>query len=342
VNKTGILTMMIRQTEGDGGLKASVIICTHNPRPHVLNRTLKALSEQSLDPKCWELIVVDNHSDKSVAEVFPLPERLQARHAREEKLGLTSARLRGIAEARADLLVFVDDDNLLAPDYLEVALGIDKTWPQLGLWGGQQLPEFEVQPEPWVFHRQYLLALHTFDRDSWSNVAHHCPLPPGAGMCIRKHIANKYAELVEQSPNRRSLDRTGTSLASCGDTDLAFMTCDLGFGTGLFKDLKLTHLIPKERLTEDYFVKVTEMTSYSWEILLAIRGEWRPPPPLSLWQRIQHWRYEQTVSGRERRFLEAERNAKAKAQEYILKHNITNQSAPGRRYKKMSFPKRIE
>jgi glycosyltransferase involved in cell wall biosynthesis len=317
--------MTPQETEVSDDLKVSVIVCTHNPRPEFFKRALAALFEQSLPPRCWELIIVDNNSDKLIAEEFPLPKHLQARHVQEAKLGLTSARMRGIAEARADLLVFVDDDNLLASDYLEVACRIDRAWPVLGLWGGQQLPEFEVQPEPWVIHRQYLLALHAFDKDSWSNIAHKCPLPAGAGMCIRKHIGNKYAELVEKSSARRSLGRTGKSLASCEDTDVALMTCDLGYGTGQFADLKLTHLIPKERITEDYLVKMTEMTVYSWEILLAIRGESKPSPAPPLLQRISHWRYEQAISGRERRFLEAQRNAKTKAQEYILKHHISNQ-----------------
>ena len=41
-----------------------------------------------------------------------------------ERLGLTPARLRGIRESRGELLVFVDDDNVLERDYLEVALAL--------------------------------------------------------------------------------------------------------------------------------------------------------------------------------------------------------------------------
>jgi len=103
------------------------------------------------------------------------------------------------------------------------------------------------------------------------------------------------------------------------------MCCDLGFGTGQFTDLKLTHLIPKERMTEDYFVKMTEMTCYSWEILRAIRGEWKPSPAAPLLQRISQWRYEQTVDRRDKRFIEAQRKAKASAREYILQNHLSKQ-----------------
>jgi hypothetical protein len=39
-----------------------------------------------------------------------------------EPVVLTPARLRGIRESRADILVFGDDDNVLATDYLQRTL----------------------------------------------------------------------------------------------------------------------------------------------------------------------------------------------------------------------------
>ena len=42
----------------------------------------------------------------------------------ENEPGLTAARVRGINESEGELLVFVDDDNLLADDYLERAVEI--------------------------------------------------------------------------------------------------------------------------------------------------------------------------------------------------------------------------
>ena len=48
----------------------------------------------------------------------------QGRHVLEEKVGLTFARLCGIEESQASLLVIVDDDNILAPDFLERAIAL--------------------------------------------------------------------------------------------------------------------------------------------------------------------------------------------------------------------------
>src|ERR1022692_4717847 len=100
-------------------MKFSVIICTHNPRPDYLRRTLDALKAQTLPKEQWELLLIDNASKEPLADTWDLSWHPQARHIREEALGLTRARLCGISQSKGELLVFVDDDNVLSADYLE-------------------------------------------------------------------------------------------------------------------------------------------------------------------------------------------------------------------------------
>src|SRR5690349_9705551 len=114
----------------------TVIICTHNPRPDYLGRCLAALEAQTLYPDKWELILIDN---ASVPDRAPRPDLSWHPHTRlihEGNLGLTPARLRGIREAKGSLLVFVDDDNVLNADYLEMALHIAEEKTFLGAWSG--------------------------------------------------------------------------------------------------------------------------------------------------------------------------------------------------------------
>jgi len=113
----------------------SIIICTHNPRQDYLSRTLDALRAQTLPMAEWELLVVDNASHSPVAASISLTWHPNARHVKEEVLGLTPARLRGIQEAQGQVLVFVDDDSLLESSYLELAMGIAKSRPDRGLLG---------------------------------------------------------------------------------------------------------------------------------------------------------------------------------------------------------------
>src|SRR5262249_46007012 len=115
-------------------IELSVIICTHNPRKDYLRRVLEALRKQNLCTERWELLLVDNASDVCVSEEWDLSWHPEARHMLEAELGLASARRRGIREATSDLLVFVDDDNVLDPDYLSEAIRVKNEWPMLGVW----------------------------------------------------------------------------------------------------------------------------------------------------------------------------------------------------------------
>ena len=251
----------------------SVIICTHNPRSDYLNRCLAALEQQTLPKDQWELIIVDNASAPEKAPPHSLPWHPLARFVSEPKLGLTPARLCGIRAAKGDLLVLVDDDNVLDADFLEIALRVARERPFLGSWSGQCRPDFEQTPPEWTRRYWGNLVIRQFDHDVWSNLP-RLPdtMPCGAGLCIRREAAEYYLRLHESGQRSFQLDRTGGSLLSGGDNDLAACACDIGLGVGLIAALKLTHIIPPVRLTEDYLVRLLEGITLSATILDAERG----------------------------------------------------------------------
>lgn len=116
----------------------SVIIPTHAPHPLRLEKTLHGLREQSLALHCWELLVIDNATpDPQHVLSFDFSWHPSARIIREERLGLTWARIAGIQASQGEYLVFVDDDNVLHPNYLENVLEIFQQNPQLGALGGK-------------------------------------------------------------------------------------------------------------------------------------------------------------------------------------------------------------
>jgi glycosyltransferase involved in cell wall biosynthesis len=267
----------------------SIVICTHNPRADYLREVLEGLKHQTLPASQWELLVIDNASDQAVEGRINLSWHPAARIVREETLGLTAARLRGIRETTGELLVFVDDDNVLDADYLEQTLTISQAWPILGAWGGQTLPRFEVEPPKWIESYWGHLALRRLDRDLWSNQRNGESAPIGAGLVVRRQVALVYASRLGSDQKRSGLDRTGTSLTSGGDTDLALTAVDIGFGTGLFMSLKLTHLISADRLTESHLAKLQEGLSYSATILNSIRGLPTTRPHRSFLTRVHEW-----------------------------------------------------
>jgi len=290
----------------------SVILCTHNPRPAYLQRVLDGLARQTLDGAQWEFLVIDNASKTPLEGSVDLSFLQRSRMIREETLGLTAARLRAIRESTSKVLVFIDDDNVLAPDYLTHAATIEREWPVLGTWGGQILPEFEETPPAWI--RPYLpaLAIREVAHDRWSNIPEEAnALPYGAGMCVRRAVAAAYAEALANDPRRVALDRRGASLISGGDTDLAFTACDLGFGNGVFARLQLAHLIPKERLEESYLLRLIEALSYSQAVLDSFRGRVLMRPSRS--QRLFNFYRNLRIPRRERQFLAAQERGREAA-----------------------------
>ena len=123
------------------------VICAHNPRPQYLRRVLEALRSQTLPKEQWELLLIDNLSSDPLTAQWDLSWHPNGRHFLETELGLSAARERGICESCGSVLVFVDDDNVLDPNYLSTARSIGIEWPKLGAWGsGATIPEFELEP----------------------------------------------------------------------------------------------------------------------------------------------------------------------------------------------------
>ena len=295
----------------------SVLICTHNPRRDYIDRVLAALRAQTLPVTEWELIVVDNASTTPVAMQIDLTWHLRARVVVESALGLTPARLRAIREAASDLLVFVDDDNVLAPDFLAEAARLAGLHPHLGALGCSIRAVYEKEPAGEICEWVWLLTVGEITEERWSNVSLSCPatysLPSGAGLVIRTQVAKEYARLAATDPLRASLDRKGADLTGSGDRDLAATSLRLGFGTGKFPSLRLDHLMSAGRVDPAYLLRLAEATAYGETILAYLHNlPWRPAP-LSLTRRWLNAWERRHLPPLTRTFCDAEIRGRARA-----------------------------
>lgn len=292
----------------------SVITCSHNPRADDVSHAIEALANQTLDKQRWEYLLVDNASDEPLALRVDLSWHPRGRHVREEKLGVTHARLRGIQETTSDLLVFVDDDNLLDPDYLEQVVDLARAWPTIGAFSGQVRGAFQNPPPAWTRKYWNCLAIREFDQDRWSNVPglEHT-MPNGAGLCVRRSVAGEYLRYHSNGKRKFILDRRGVSLMSAGDLDLAITACDLGLGNALFTSLKLTHLMPSERLTEDYLLRLLEAETFSAVLLHSFRSNGQSAVRRRLKTVVADQLRILVMDRRERRFFRAKKNGERQA-----------------------------
>jgi hypothetical protein len=90
-----------------------------------------------------------------------------------------------------------------------------------------------------------------------------------------------YRQLCDQS-SIQITSRQGASLFGGEDIEISFVCCNHGLGIGIFPELKLTHLIPKRRLSEDYLVRMMEDSSLSGLLLYYKWQHIIPQSPFSI------------------------------------------------------------
>jgi glycosyltransferase involved in cell wall biosynthesis len=116
----------------------SVIIPTYNRKDSVLD-TLDSLSRQTLPPDCYEVIVVDDGSTDKTAEIGKKDFPFTLRYYWQSNQGDAAARNSGAQRSQADILVFLDDDILVEPDYLSFLIHEHESSPNRIVVGTEYL-----------------------------------------------------------------------------------------------------------------------------------------------------------------------------------------------------------
>jgi glycosyltransferase involved in cell wall biosynthesis len=114
----------------------SVIIPTYN-RPDLLREALDSVSAQTFGD--YEVIVVDDGSAPPIAQAVA-DHPIRPRIYRQNRQGPAAARNRGIAEARAELVAFLDSDDLWMPTKLERYIAALRNSPDISIFYGPMVP----------------------------------------------------------------------------------------------------------------------------------------------------------------------------------------------------------
>ncbi len=131
----------------------TVVVATRN-RAHLLPTCLDALAAQQTSAR-FEVLVVDNGSHDATTEVVDEFARADARFrvVQEPVVGLSRAKNAGVAGARADLLLFTDDDALPCERWIATLVAfLDRAVATPVLAGGPVVPiAHDLGPwPPWV------------------------------------------------------------------------------------------------------------------------------------------------------------------------------------------------
>ena len=112
----------------------SIIVCTYN-RESLLPLCLQSLTDQAIDKRLYEVIVVNNNSTdgtQEVAESFAEMSK-NLRVVLERRQGLSHARNRGWMEAQGKFVAYIDDDAIAWPDWIYSILDFIKRHPDSGI-----------------------------------------------------------------------------------------------------------------------------------------------------------------------------------------------------------------
>ncbi len=235
-------------------MKITVAICTRNPRLDVLAEVLESLKLQTYTS--FETLLINNGGDE--LPLLPLQDKFGFDLVFESRIGNSWARYAAMSISNADLLVFVDDDNILAPNYVEEAVSLSIKYPSWGVFGGKQIRHEELRvPKKKEFLLPYL-AIRDLGQNNLSQKAelHWVPLEPvGAGMCITKKVIATFLS----SPNLShyfKLGRKGKRLLSGEDSFIARQTAFSGLDYGYSPSLELIHRISRNRLSTSYLARL--------------------------------------------------------------------------------------
>ncbi|MEZ4272486.1 MAG: glycosyltransferase [Myxococcota bacterium] len=142
--------------------EVSVVIATYNRTP-LLRALLVTLNQQTLPAKDFEVLIVDDGSDlPAEAQLRGLKTRYVLKTIRQTNQGPAVARHEGVMRAKAPIVVFVDDDMHLPPDFLKHHLHAHHGGARLVQGLIEPAPQLETMP---LFERFHARQLDQFVRD---------------------------------------------------------------------------------------------------------------------------------------------------------------------------------
>jgi glycosyltransferase involved in cell wall biosynthesis len=99
----------------------SVIITTYNEERFIRNAIASA-ANQSMDPSFYEIIVVDDggtDNTEAILNDFKSEQKIPFKYLKKKNGGTASARNFGVANARAEVVSFLDGDDTYLPNKLQ-------------------------------------------------------------------------------------------------------------------------------------------------------------------------------------------------------------------------------
>lgn len=235
-------------------MRFSFITCTYN-RDKYIGQTLQSVCDQKYPDNNYEIIVIDNNSTDNTASIC---EEFRAeypnknfRYFKEMNQGLSFALNRGIKEAQGEYLIFVDDDETIIPEHLERLNNHLRTYPEAVLCGTPVIPVYEIPEPKWMSRFTQRLIGGYFDQGKEVKILEAKNYPGTGHTIIKKELYERYGNYNTE------LGRKGTSLIGAEDKDMFNRLKNNNIVCYYLPDIPIYHHIPPNKMTDEFFHKLT-------------------------------------------------------------------------------------
>ena len=253
-------------------VRISFIIATYN-RAEGIVATLTSLLDQTIDPALVEMVVADNNSKDDTAlrirDFAAAHPQMNLVYAFEPNQGLSWARNCAIDHSRGDLLAVVDDDELIDPALAQTYLDFFDAHPGVAAAGGVVVARYGMPKPRWFSPWIEELISGSFHLGDKAHEFRGERYPRGGNFCIRRSMIERYGNF------NTDLGRKGAAALSGEEKDLLSRLTQGGERLWYVPGAVIEHVIPDEKLTDEYFRRVSRSLGVSERIRTRSVSRWR-------------------------------------------------------------------
>ncbi len=248
-------------------VRITCVICTYR-NPNLLKLAIESVVSQTLERDSYEVIVVDNNSSdetENVVQWFIQHGHRNVRYVFERRQGLSFARNRGVDEARAEIVAFIDDDAVADREWLSELLAVYDSDPDIWAVGGKIAGRWETERPAWLPDHM-LRALSLID---WGPSVRPLAWPEriiGANCSFRRLVFREVGRFDE------ALGRKGKVLIGNEDTEIQQRIHALGKKIVYTPKALVFHWVPRERVEKRYFYRRAHGNGRSQALLMYLQA----------------------------------------------------------------------
>lgn len=249
----------------------SVVVCSYNREKYIAD-AIESLTNQTLDKSLYEILIIDNNSTDSTGEIArdyvqKYEPTHQIRYVKETNQGLCFARNRGIQEAQGKFIVYIDDDGIADPNFLEVQYHFLTDFDYVIGLGGKIIPRYVDGKPKWI---DGILEGLVSKVDHGDKVFQYTgkKYPVGCNMTYRKDI------LEQVGMFDTGIGQVGDNLVRGDETELYERIKKLNRPVYYLPKSRVEHVIENKRLTRDHIRKMSEGVGIGRRILYD-KADWK-------------------------------------------------------------------